>query len=157
MPLQLTAEQLRPIFEPFGQIEEVTIIHDKTTRLSKGCGFVTFSTEEAARAAIDALDDKAIRQGGKPLVVKFAEGLLQRLEHKLHVSWQTLEMWRYFSGLPQCVCAPAQQASLPCNPLLPDPTVSVPTPLPRRARPTFSQRLSLSVSVHSSPCILPIS
>ena len=34
--MQMTAEQLRPTFEPFGNIEEVTIIYDKTTHLSKG-------------------------------------------------------------------------------------------------------------------------
>ena len=58
VPVPMTAEQLRPHFEPFGNIEEVTIIFDKTTHQSKGCGFVTFSTEESARAAIDALSDK---------------------------------------------------------------------------------------------------
>ena len=43
-----------------------------------GCGFVTFSTEEQARAAIEALSDKCVLgQSGKPLVVKFAEGLHQ--------------------------------------------------------------------------------
>ena len=116
--MHMTAEQLKPNFEPFGNIEEVTIIYDKTTHLSKGCGFVTYSTEDAARAAIDALSEKCVlvtlaatntpptltsplgvhlpltrcphrphaRQNGKPLVVKFAEGLRQRMEHRLYVS-----------------------------------------------------------------------
>lgn len=60
VPTQMTAEQLRPTFEPFGNIEEVSIIHDKSTQMSKGCGFVTFSTEEAARAAIEALSEKLV-------------------------------------------------------------------------------------------------
>jgi RNA recognition motif-containing protein len=34
--MQLTAEQLRPVFEAFGTIEDVMIIYDKTTHLSKG-------------------------------------------------------------------------------------------------------------------------
>jgi RNA recognition motif-containing protein len=34
--MQVTAEQLRPIFEPFGNIEDTTIIYDKATHLSKG-------------------------------------------------------------------------------------------------------------------------
>ena len=39
---------------------------------------MTFSTEEQARAAIEALSDKCVLgQSGKPLVVKFAEGLHQ--------------------------------------------------------------------------------
>ena len=36
VPMQMTAEQLQPSFERFGNIEEVTIICDKTTHLSKG-------------------------------------------------------------------------------------------------------------------------
>ena len=36
VPMHMTAEQLRPQFEPFGNVEEVTIIYDKSTHLSKG-------------------------------------------------------------------------------------------------------------------------
>ena len=36
VPMHMTAEQLRPNFDPFGNVEEVTIIYDKTTNLSKG-------------------------------------------------------------------------------------------------------------------------
>lgn len=36
VPMQMTAEQLRPTFDPFGNVEEVSIIHDKVTHLSKG-------------------------------------------------------------------------------------------------------------------------
>ena len=60
VPVTMTAEQLRPNFESFGNIEEITIIRDKSTHLSKGCGFVTFSTEDAARAAIEALSEKLV-------------------------------------------------------------------------------------------------
>jgi len=83
VPMHMTAEHLRPTFERFGKIEEITIIIDKTTRLSKGCGFVTYTREDAARAAIEALSDKCIlAPGSKPLVVKFAEGLQQKMEEK---------------------------------------------------------------------------
>ena len=90
MPASYTAEQLRPNFEQFGNIEEVSIIYDKATQLSRGCGFVTFSTEDAARAAIEALSDKLVLNG-KPLVVKFAEGLRQKMESKLYVTNIPLE------------------------------------------------------------------
>ena len=36
VPQHLTAEQLRPTFEAYGVIEDITIILDKTTRASKG-------------------------------------------------------------------------------------------------------------------------
>ena len=32
----MSAEQLKPNFEPFGKIEEVTIIYDRVTHMSKG-------------------------------------------------------------------------------------------------------------------------
>lgn len=32
----MTAEELRPTFEQFGSVEDITIILDKTTRISKG-------------------------------------------------------------------------------------------------------------------------
>jgi len=36
VPQSMTAEQLRPTFEQFGSILDITIILDKTTRVSKG-------------------------------------------------------------------------------------------------------------------------
>ena len=79
VPLTFTAEQLRSTFEPFGEIQDITIVHDKQSGASKGCGFVTFSSESSARAAIDELNEKAVLgPGAKPLVVKFADGLQQR-------------------------------------------------------------------------------
>ena len=58
-----------------------------------GCGFVTYSNEDSARSAIAALSDTCVLgQNGKPLVVKFAEGLRQRMEHKLCVTNLPLEM-----------------------------------------------------------------
>lgn len=74
VPASMTAEQLHPHFEPFGHIEEVSIILDKATQMSRGCGFVTFSTEEAARAAIDALSDQLVLNG-KPLIVIASDSL----------------------------------------------------------------------------------
>ena len=46
--LTFTAEQLRSTFEPFGEIQDITIVHDKQSGASKGCGFVTFSSESSA-------------------------------------------------------------------------------------------------------------
>ena len=36
VPMHLTSEQLRPVFEPFGTIEDITIIYDKNTQQSRG-------------------------------------------------------------------------------------------------------------------------
>ena len=34
--MQMTAEQLKPQFDPFGNILEVIIVYDKSTQMSKG-------------------------------------------------------------------------------------------------------------------------
>lgn len=58
-----TAEQLKPLFEPYGSILEVVIIKDKATGQSKGCAFVVFSTKAEADAAIQSLHMKITLPG----------------------------------------------------------------------------------------------
>ena len=53
-----TEEDLKKMFEEFGEIEAVKIISDRYSGRSKGFGFVTMSNEEEAKAAIDALNGK---------------------------------------------------------------------------------------------------
>ncbi len=53
-----TEDDLKKVFEEFGEIEAVKIITDRYSGRSKGFGFVTMSNEEEARAAIDALNGK---------------------------------------------------------------------------------------------------
>jgi len=43
VPMHLTADQLRNVFDPFGAIEDVTIIYDKSTQQSKGAVIVISS------------------------------------------------------------------------------------------------------------------
>ena len=43
--MHMTDEQLKPNFEPFGNIEEITIIYDRATHMSKG----TRDTRDAIR------------------------------------------------------------------------------------------------------------
>ena len=49
---------LEALFAYFGTVENADIISDRRTGKSKGFGFVEMSTEEEAKAAIDALDGK---------------------------------------------------------------------------------------------------
>ncbi|VDN16603.1 unnamed protein product [Dibothriocephalus latus] len=51
---QQNEEDVRRLFEPFGTIEECTILRDQNGN-SKGCAFVKFSTQAEAQAAIVAL------------------------------------------------------------------------------------------------------
>ncbi|XP_033640868.1 RNA-binding protein 24-A-like [Asterias rubens] len=51
LPYNTTNERLREVFEPFGEIEEAVVITDRNSGKSKGYGFVTMATKDAARLA----------------------------------------------------------------------------------------------------------
>lgn len=53
----LTEDELRQIFEEFGEVVSAKIILDKYSGRSKGFGFVEMSNDEEANAAIAALND----------------------------------------------------------------------------------------------------
>jgi len=53
-----TEEDLKKMFEEFGEIESVKIITDRYSGRSKGFGFVGMPNDEEAKAAIDALNGK---------------------------------------------------------------------------------------------------
>jgi RNA recognition motif-containing protein len=61
-----TEATLRAAAEAYGQVEDVKVITDRDTGRSKGFGFVTFSTDEAAakcKAEMDGqmLDGRAVK------------------------------------------------------------------------------------------------
>jgi len=48
---------LRSKFEEFGNVEDAVVIRDRDTGRSRGFGFVTYSTNEEAEAAIQGLNE----------------------------------------------------------------------------------------------------
>jgi RNA recognition motif-containing protein len=58
---EVTEEDLRLAFEPFGQVESATIIKDKYSGKSKGFGFVEMSSKAEAQSAIDGLNGKELK------------------------------------------------------------------------------------------------
>ena len=58
---EVTEEDLRLAFEPFGQVESATIIKDKYTSQSKGFGFVEMPSKAEAQSAIDGLNDTELK------------------------------------------------------------------------------------------------
>jgi RNA recognition motif-containing protein len=64
-------EELREIFEAYGEVESARIISDRSTGRSKGFGFVEMPNAEEAEKAINELNNSEV--DGRNLVVKVAE------------------------------------------------------------------------------------
>ncbi|MGC8861647.1 MAG: RNA recognition motif domain-containing protein [Armatimonadota bacterium] len=69
LPYNSTEEELREMFEPYGLIEDVRLIH------SKGFGFVDIPEENMA-AAIEATNGKEV--GGRTITVNEARQRVER-------------------------------------------------------------------------------
>ncbi len=66
----ISEEDLKAAFEEFGEVTSAKIISDRYNGRSKGFGFVEMPSDDAAKAAIEALAGKDL--GGRPLVVNEA-------------------------------------------------------------------------------------
>lgn len=67
LPFKMKEEDLREIFEKYGEVGSAKIIIDKMTRQSKGFGFVEMADEAAAKDAIAKLHGQEIM--GRALIV----------------------------------------------------------------------------------------
>ncbi|KAK6151262.1 hypothetical protein DH2020_013897 [Rehmannia glutinosa] len=67
---EITSEMLLSFFARHGEIEEGSVAYDKDSNKSRGFGFVTFKTVEAAKKAID---DPQKMLGGRNITVKLAD------------------------------------------------------------------------------------
>jgi cold-inducible RNA-binding protein len=66
-----TQEQLQTLFEAYGEVSSVNVITDRHTGRPRGFAFVEMATEEAANAAIDALNGQEV--DGRALTVNEAK------------------------------------------------------------------------------------
>ncbi|MBE9584939.1 RNA-binding protein [Mucilaginibacter sp. JRF] len=71
LPYQLQEEDLRALFEPFGEVSSAKLIMDRETGRSKGFGFVEMPDDESAQSAIDALNKSEVK--GRSIAVSQAE------------------------------------------------------------------------------------
>ena len=55
-----TEDTLRTLFAEFGEIQSVNLIMDRDTGRPKGFAFVEMATDQAAQAAISALNGKSV-------------------------------------------------------------------------------------------------
>jgi cold-inducible RNA-binding protein len=60
LPKDLSNEQLNDIARTFGTLESAEIVKDRSSGESRGYGFLVFSNETEARAAITGLDGKDV-------------------------------------------------------------------------------------------------
>jgi RNA recognition motif-containing protein len=67
---ETTDASLEQLFAPFGEVRSAQVIQDRDTGRSKGFGFVEMSDDNAARAAIQALNEK--EHDGRRLTVNEA-------------------------------------------------------------------------------------
>ena len=63
--------QLREIFEAFGDVSSASLVMDRETGRPRGFGFVEFSNDESARAAIAGMNGKNV--DGRDLTVNEAK------------------------------------------------------------------------------------
>jgi RNA recognition motif-containing protein len=70
LSFDVSEENLRQVFEPFGQVSSITIIKDKYSGQSRGFGFVEMPDRAQAQAAIESLNGKEV--SGRQLSVNEA-------------------------------------------------------------------------------------
>ncbi len=72
----MTEDQLRSMFEPFGAVESVTLATDRDTGRVRGFGFVEMTNNEEAEKAMAALNGTDV--GGRTINVNEARPKTER-------------------------------------------------------------------------------
>lgn len=75
LPWSINNDSLRELFTQYGEITDAVVIMDRDSGRSKGFGFVTFTTEEAAQKALE-MDGKEVE--GRTIVVNKAKPQVKR-------------------------------------------------------------------------------
>lgn len=70
-PFTVEESQLRDIFAPYGDIEELAMIMDRDTGRPKGFAFITYAEQQAAEKAMQEQDGKDL--DGRALKVNMAQ------------------------------------------------------------------------------------
>lgn len=65
-----TEEELKELFEPYGEVTSLNLVYDTGTKKSKGFGFVEMPDATEARSAIKEINEQNI--GGNRIRVKEA-------------------------------------------------------------------------------------
>lgn len=76
LSFNMTDEELRSMFEPYGHVESATLVTDRDTGRSRGFGFVAMTNDQEAEQAMAALNGK--ESGGRALTVNEARPQAER-------------------------------------------------------------------------------
>jgi RNA recognition motif-containing protein len=70
LPYSVTDQDLEDLFKQFGDVTSAKVIFDRETNRSKGFGFVEFDDDDAAKKAVDQLNNSDMQ--GRTIVVNEA-------------------------------------------------------------------------------------
>jgi cold-inducible RNA-binding protein len=76
LPWALNDQSLEDLFKEFGAVSSAKVIMDRESGRSKGFGFVEFDDDDAAKAAIDKMNNSDVQ--GRTIVVSVARPLEPR-------------------------------------------------------------------------------
>uniref|UniRef100_A0A5F9DMY4 CUGBP Elav-like family member 6 n=1 Tax=Oryctolagus cuniculus TaxID=9986 RepID=A0A5F9DMY4_RABIT len=85
IPRGLDEQDLKPLFEEFGRIYELTVLKDRLTGLHKGCAFLTYCARDSALKAQSALHEQKTLPGVSPFQSSPLATLGQLEDRKLFV------------------------------------------------------------------------
>ncbi|CAD2095913.1 CUGBP Elav-like family member 1, putative [Plasmodium vinckei lentum] len=102
VPKNYEEEQLRPIFEEFGIVNEVVIIRDKITNIHKSSAFVKMASISEADNAIRSLNNqRTLDQQLGSLQVKYASGEVMKLGFPQNVESGVDQAKLFIGSLPK--------------------------------------------------------
>ncbi|NNV54684.1 RNA recognition motif domain-containing protein [Limnovirga soli] len=76
LSFRITEEDLRKLFEQYGEVSSAKIIMDRETNRSRGFGFVEMPSEAAGKEAMQALNNKDVE--GRNIAVSVAKEKSER-------------------------------------------------------------------------------